>query len=86
MMLRYMAWDEAADLLVKGVEGAIAARTVTYDLARARAGFSAQVVKGRRPGTSKDVQEDLQRLMPGATLVSTSGFGEEIIKNMAFEA
>ena len=85
MMLRYMGWDEAADLIVKGVEGAIAARTVTYDLARARAGFAAKVVKGRRPGTSKDVQEDLERLMPGATLVSTSGFGEEIIKNMALE-
>ncbi len=85
MMLRYMGWDEAADLIVKGVEGAIAARTVTYDLARARAGFTARGVQGRRPGTSKEVQEDLERLMPGATLVSTSGFGEEIIKNMSLE-
>ncbi len=85
MMLRYIGWDEAADLIVKGVEGAIAARTVTYDLARARAGFTARGAKGRRPGTSKEVQEDLERLMPGATLVSTSGFGEEIIKNMSLE-
>ena len=77
--------NEAADLIVKGVEGAIAARTVTYDLARARAGFTARGVKGRRPGTSKEVQEDLERLMPGATLVSTSGFGEELIKNMSLE-
>ncbi len=81
MMLRFMGWIEAADLVVKGISGAIAAKTVTYDLARARAGFAAR--ERRRPGTSKEVQEDLERLMPGATLVSTSGFGEEIIKNMA---
>jgi isocitrate dehydrogenase len=34
MMLRYMKWTEAADLVVKGVEKAIASRTVTYDFAR----------------------------------------------------
>ncbi|MFH0880924.1 MAG: NADP-dependent isocitrate dehydrogenase [Lentisphaerota bacterium] len=34
MMFRYMGWTEAADLIIKGVEGAIAARTVTYDFAR----------------------------------------------------
>ncbi len=34
MMLRYMGWTEAADLIVKGMEGAIAAGTVTYDFAR----------------------------------------------------
>jgi isocitrate dehydrogenase len=34
MMLRHMGWTEAADLIMKGVEGAIAAHTVTYDLAR----------------------------------------------------
>jgi len=34
MMLRYLGWTEAADLIVKGVEGAIAARTVTYDFHR----------------------------------------------------
>ena len=34
MMLRYMGWDEAADLIVKGVEGAIGAKTVTYDFHR----------------------------------------------------
>ena len=31
MMFRYMGWDEAADRLIKGVEGSIRARTVTYD-------------------------------------------------------
>ena len=34
MMLRYLGWEEAADLTVKGMEGAIAARTVTYDFHR----------------------------------------------------
>ncbi|HIG19709.1 MAG: NADP-dependent isocitrate dehydrogenase [Methanobacteriota archaeon] len=34
MMLRYMGWDEAADLIVKGMEGAISAKTVTYDFER----------------------------------------------------
>ncbi|MFN8400659.1 MAG: NADP-dependent isocitrate dehydrogenase [Anaerolineales bacterium] len=34
MMLRYMGWTEAADLIVKGMEGAINAKTVTYDFAR----------------------------------------------------
>lgn len=34
MMLRHLHWYEAADLIIKGVSGAIAAKTVTYDLAR----------------------------------------------------
>jgi len=34
MMLRYMGWTEAADLVVKGLGGAIAAKRVTYDFAR----------------------------------------------------
>ena len=34
MMLRHMGWDEAADLIVKGMEGAISAGTVTYDFER----------------------------------------------------
>ncbi len=34
MMLRHMGWEEAADLIVKGMEGAISARTVTYDFER----------------------------------------------------
>lgn len=34
MMFRYMGWTEAADLIVKGMEGAIGAKTVTYDFAR----------------------------------------------------
>ncbi|MEX1124918.1 MAG: NADP-dependent isocitrate dehydrogenase [Acidimicrobiia bacterium] len=34
MMFRYMGWGEAADRIITGLEGAIAARTVTYDFAR----------------------------------------------------
>lgn len=34
LMLRHMGWHEAADLIIKGMEGAIAARTVTYDFER----------------------------------------------------
>jgi isocitrate dehydrogenase len=55
MMLRHMGWVEAADLVTKSMERAIAAKTVTYDFAR---------------------------LMPGATQVSCSGFGKEMIKHM----
>ena len=55
MMLRHMGWTEAADLIVRGVEGAIDARTVTYDF---------------------------ERLMPDATLLRCSEFGDAIIKHM----
>ena len=34
MMLRYMGWTEAANLIIKGMDGAINAKTVTYDFAR----------------------------------------------------
>ncbi|OMH32730.1 NADP-dependent isocitrate dehydrogenase [Motiliproteus sp. MSK22-1] len=34
MMLRHLGWKEAADLILKGVSGAIAAKTVTYDFDR----------------------------------------------------
>jgi isocitrate dehydrogenase len=34
MMLRHLGWTEAADLIIKGVNGAIGAKTVTYDFAR----------------------------------------------------
>ncbi|MDD2707850.1 MAG: NADP-dependent isocitrate dehydrogenase [Verrucomicrobiae bacterium] len=34
MMLRYMGWTEAADLIVKGLDGALDAKRVTYDFAR----------------------------------------------------
>jgi isocitrate dehydrogenase len=34
MMLRYMGWTEAADLILKGLDATIASKTVTYDFAR----------------------------------------------------
>ena len=34
MMLEHMGWNEAAALIVKGIEGAISKKTVTYDLER----------------------------------------------------
>lgn len=34
MMLRYLGWTEAADLIIKGMDGAISAKIVTYDFAR----------------------------------------------------
>ena len=34
MMLRHKGWSDAADLIVKGMEGAISAKTVTYDFER----------------------------------------------------
>ncbi|HSH44360.1 MAG TPA: isocitrate/isopropylmalate family dehydrogenase, partial [Longimicrobiales bacterium] len=43
MMLEHMGWQEAADLVVRGLEGAIAAKTVTYDLERQMEG--ARLVK-----------------------------------------
>src|SRR5687767_14343213 len=38
MMLRHMGWTEAANLVIKGMEGAIRAKTVTYDFARLMSG------------------------------------------------
>jgi isocitrate dehydrogenase len=49
MMLRHMGWREAADLVIKGVDGAIGAKTVTYDFARLMEG--AREVKCSEFGT-----------------------------------
>jgi isocitrate dehydrogenase len=49
MMLRHLGWLEAADLIVKGMDGAIAAKTVTYDFARQMEG--AKEVKCSEFGT-----------------------------------
>jgi len=55
MMLRHMGWIEAADLIINGMQGAITAKTVTYDF---------------------------ERLMPDATLLRCSEFGDAIINHM----
>ena len=79
MMLRYLQWNEAADLIVKGVANTIAAKELTYDLARLREAIRAPK---RELAAKKNVEEDLQRLIPGAKLVGTSGFGEAVIRHM----
>ncbi|MFB3084266.1 MAG: isocitrate/isopropylmalate family dehydrogenase, partial [Gammaproteobacteria bacterium] len=81
MMLRYLGWTEAADLIIQGVGGAIASKTVTYDLARVRAGIAARQ-RDAATGSKRNVADELQRLMPGATLVSCSGFAETVIQYM----
>jgi isocitrate dehydrogenase len=50
MMLRHLGWNEAADLVIKGMDGAIGAKTVTYDFARMMDG--AKQVKCSEFGTA----------------------------------
>ena len=82
MMLRYLGWTEAADLVLKGVKGAIRNKQLTYDLARARAGKRLIRVKNKDKNRPVDVKEEITKLVPGATLVSTSGFGDAVINNL----
>ena len=79
MMLRYLKWTEAAELILKGVANTIAAKELTYDLARLREAIRAPK---QELAAKKNVEEDLQRLIPGATLMSTSGFGDAVIRHM----
>ncbi|HTV76917.1 MAG TPA: NADP-dependent isocitrate dehydrogenase [Steroidobacteraceae bacterium] len=79
MMLRYMTWTEAADLVIKGVARTIAHKELTYDLARLREAMKASK---REIAARRNVEEDLQRLVPGATLMSCSGFAQAIIRHM----
>lgn len=55
MMLRHLGWSEAADLIIKALNGAISSKKVTSDFAK---------------------------MMPDATQVSTSEFGDIMITNM----
>jgi isocitrate dehydrogenase len=79
MMLRYLEWNEAADLIMKGVANTIAAKEMTYDLARLREAIRAPK---HELAARKNVEEDLQRLIPGAKLMSCSGFGQAVIRHM----
>jgi isocitrate dehydrogenase len=79
MMLRYLKWTEAADLIMKGVANTIAAKEMTYDLARLREAIRAPK---HELAARKNVEEDLQRLIPGAKLMSCSGFGQAVIRHM----
>ncbi len=55
MMLEYLGWHEAGELIVKGLQESIKKKHVTYDF---------------------------ERLLPGATKLKCSEFGDEIIRNM----
>ncbi|MEE8119412.1 MAG: NADP-dependent isocitrate dehydrogenase [Gammaproteobacteria bacterium] len=79
MLLRYMGWAEAADLVIAGVAKTIANKVLTYDLARLREAIRAPK---RELAGQKNVQEKMESLIPGATLVGTSGFGDAIVANM----
>jgi isocitrate dehydrogenase len=79
MMLRYLKWNEAADLIIKGVASTIAHKELTYDLARLREAIKAPK---REIAARKNVEEDLQRLIPGATLMTCSGFASAVIRHM----
>jgi isocitrate dehydrogenase len=78
MMLRYIGWTEAADNIMNGVARTIAAKELTFDLAKLREAIH-QPVKHAEKG---DVHEQLEQLIPGATLVGTRGFGEAVIRHM----
>ena len=79
MMLRYLNWSEAADLIIKGVARTIANKELTYDLARLREAIKRPK---RELAARRNVEEDLQRLIPGAKLMSTSGFASAVIGHM----
>jgi len=81
MLLRYIGWTEAADLIMKGVANTIANKELTFDLARLRVAIQNPIRK-ERPHGKKDVEQELEQLIPGATLVGTKGFGEAVIRHM----
>jgi isocitrate dehydrogenase len=78
MMLRYLGWREAADLIIKGVTNTIANKELTYDLARLREAIKAP----KRELAARNVAAELERLIPGAKLMSTSGFAGAVIRHM----
>ncbi len=79
MMLRYLGWNEAADRILDGMGRTIAAKIMTYDLARLREAIR---VPKREIAARKNVEEKMQSLIPGAELVGCSGFGDAIIAHM----
>jgi len=81
MMLRYIGWTEAADNIMEGVAKTIANGELTFDLARLREAIH-QPIRKERPHGKKDVEQELDQMIPGATLVGTRGFGDAVIRNM----
>ncbi|MEM9172868.1 MAG: NADP-dependent isocitrate dehydrogenase [Pseudomonadota bacterium] len=81
MMLRYLGWIEAADLIVKGIANTIANKELTFDLARLREAIRAP--KRTEPVEGEQgVKQELEQLVPGAKLLGTKGFGDAIISHM----
>src|SRR5205814_474834 len=68
MMFRYMGWAEAADLILKGLKGAIASKRVTYDFARLMDGateikcsqFGDNVIEHMRRGRSAAANAEIR--------------------------
>ena len=81
MMLRYLGWTEAADLIMHGVANTIANKELTFDVARLREAIH-QPIRKDRPHDKKEVEQELEKMIPGATLVGTKGFGEAVIRHM----
>ena len=81
MMLRYIGWHEATELVLKGVANTIANGELTFDLARLRTAIQQPKRKGKPLGKG-DVEQELDQMVPGATLMGTRGFGEAIIRHM----
>ncbi len=59
MMLRHLGWTEAADLIIKGMEGAIKAKTVTYDFHRL---LEADGIQAKKVKTSEFGQEVVKHM------------------------
>jgi isocitrate dehydrogenase len=78
MMLRHIGLPEAAALIMRGVAGAIARKELTFDLALIRESMRSTVPSRIRA----PVEQRLEELIPGATLVGTRGFGAAVIRHM----
>ncbi len=81
MLLRYIGWKEAADYIVKGVANTIANKELTFDLAKLREAIHRPKRK-TRPHGRKDVEQELEQLIPGAILLGTREFGEAVVRHM----
>jgi isocitrate dehydrogenase len=79
MMLRYLGWTEAADFIIQGVANTIAAKELTYDLARLRTAIRHD---RRELAGKRNVEEVMESLVPGATLLGTSGFADAVVRHM----
>lgn len=77
MMLRHMGWNEAADLVLAGVAGAIKNLEVTFDLAREPASKRTKKEAADRKAGAAET-----KLRQGVTLVGTDGFADAVIRMM----